>query len=280
MKNKSLLLALLVLIIVFSGCGAEEGIYYRDRVAILMYHHLDWEESPSTISPTRFASQVGMLAEEGFNIISLEDLGAFLEGTGEVPPNAVVLTFDDGYASVYHHAFPLLKEKEYPATVFMIVSRIGNQEKEIPKLTWEMMGEMQDSGISFQSHTYDSHHYVVVNEKGEEKPALAAHIYDPVTGRRETATERGYRLREDLRLSRTLLEQGLGGRVEYLAVPYGWYDEVVVETAREVGFRYLLTIKTGINTRRTDPFRILRINAGSPQISPEDLKKSIIKAAR
>ncbi|MGI6551772.1 MAG: polysaccharide deacetylase family protein [Clostridia bacterium] len=281
MKIKPLLLVLLMPAVFLFGCGVEEeeGIYYRDGVAVLMYHHLDEEESPSTISPARFAAQMEMLEKEGFNVISLAELGAFLSSGGEVPPNAVVITFDDGYASVYHHAFPVLREKRIPAAVFMIVSRVGNTENEIPKLTWAMMEEMQASGISIQSHTYDSHHYVAVNEKGDEKPALAARLYDPATGRRETEQERKDRIFQDLLQSKNILENQLGSPVEYLAVPYGWFDELVVETAREAGFCYLLTIKSGINTRKTDPFHIYRINAGSPKISPEDLKKAILKAA-
>ena len=46
---------------------------------------------------------------------------------GTIPDRAVAITFDDGYASVYHHAFPILKETCTPATVYLATDSIGNQ---------------------------------------------------------------------------------------------------------------------------------------------------------
>lgn len=268
-------------ILFFTGCGVFGKDTYTDQVVVLMYHHLDPKESSSsTISPEKFELHLAMLKQEGFNVISLQQLGDFLAGNGEVPPKAVAITFDDGYQSNYQYAYPLLKEYEFPATVFVIVSRIGRSEGEIPKLSWNQIEEMHHGGISFQSHSFDGHYTVPVNPKGDEKPVLAVEIYDAGTGTKEDVAQRQQRVYQDLKTSKEILEARLGEPVEYFAAPYGWYDDITIAAAREAGFKYIFSIKAGANQRNTDPYRLYRINAGSPGISAEDLKKSIMKAVR
>lgn len=268
-------------VLFFSGCGFVEKDTYTDQVVVLMYHHLDPEEnSSSTISPKKFAQHLAMLKQEGFNVISLQQLGDFLAGNGEVPPKAVVITFDDGYQSNYQYAYPLLKEHEFPAAIFVIVSRIGRTEGEIPKLSWTQIEEMHREGISFQSHSFDGHYTIPTSPEGDEKPFLAAEMYDAGTGAKEGVAQRQQRVYQDLKTSKEILEARLGEPVEYFAAPYGWYDDVTIAAAREAGFKYIFSIKPGANQRNTDPYRLYRINAGSPDISAEELKKTIMKAVR
>jgi biofilm PGA synthesis lipoprotein PgaB len=96
-------------------------IYYTDQVAILVYHHLGDDETGATISPEHFAAQIASLKNQGYNFISLKQLGDFLAGQQEIAPNAVVITFDDGYESIYKYAYPILVENHIPASIFVIV---------------------------------------------------------------------------------------------------------------------------------------------------------------
>lgn len=58
-----------------------------------------------------------------YRIISLEECITY-EKEGKRPTNCVVLTFDDGYKSVYKDAFPILKRYNIPATVFVTTESI------------------------------------------------------------------------------------------------------------------------------------------------------------
>lgn len=280
-KHFLLMSVALVLAALLSGDGLWGTGDYTGKVVVLMYHHLDPEETSSaTISPEKFGRHLAMLKEEGFNVIPLQQLGDFLAGKAEVPPKAVVITFDDGYESNYHYAYPQLKEYGFPAAVFLIASRIGRSEGEIPKLTWSQIQEMHQAGISFQSHSYDGHYQVPVDFLGRHKAVLAAEIYDPRTGTIEEREARQQRVLLDLRTSKTILEDRLGSPVEYFAAPFGQYDDVTIAAAEEAGFKYIFSIKPGANRRDTNPYKLHRVNAGSPDISAEDLKKLILKAAR
>ncbi len=61
---------------------------------------------------------------------------AFLNGKNTVPPDAVVLTFDDGYQSFYKYAYPALKDQDMTATNFIIVDYLGTNPG-TPFLNWD-----------------------------------------------------------------------------------------------------------------------------------------------
>src|SRR6058998_1502219 len=66
-----------------------------------------------------------------YRFISLDELGARLEHGQPFDRPAVAITFDDGYSSVYHHAFPLLKRKGIPAGLFVVTDLIGTARLQI-----------------------------------------------------------------------------------------------------------------------------------------------------
>lgn len=63
-----------------------------------------------------------------YEFITLDDLAASMEGVKRFGRPAAAITFDDGYADVYHHAFPVLRRKGIPAAVFAVTSRVGNPD--------------------------------------------------------------------------------------------------------------------------------------------------------
>ena len=284
--NKTIIVTIAAVVIVFvflSGCGElkrDTGEYYKDKVAVLMYHHIDQQESGATITPARFEEHLDTLLDKGYNVISLDHFRSFLKGEVEVPSNAVLITFDDGYESFYQYAYPLLKEREMSATMFMIVKHIGAKEGQVPKLDWPQMQEMIGNGMYFHSHTYDSHFYHEVDEKGNKDAVLAARVYLAEEKRNETEVEYKARIYEDLKKSKDLLEQGLGVHVDFFSAPYGKKNQKVDEAAREAGLEYIFTIKPGLVSAASAPMALPRINAGSPDINGDKLHQLIRKQNR
>ena len=64
-----------------------------------------------------------------------------------LPDKPILITFDDGYASNYMYAYPILKKLGMQATIFVITDRRGKTLSVNPHFSWNQAREMQDSGV-------------------------------------------------------------------------------------------------------------------------------------
>jgi hypothetical protein len=103
----------------FSGyCALVRGLGLNHGARILSYHGIQEKPSnPYAVSTHDFSLQMQYIAER-FKPIALETLVALLKNREPIPPQAMVVTFDDGYSDVYDTAYPILKSLSIPATVF------------------------------------------------------------------------------------------------------------------------------------------------------------------
>lgn len=120
------------------------------RIPILMYHCVA-ETAPASlpelyVKPSELAKQLQYLQDNGFQTLTFEDLPHIRQYA-----KPVMLTFDDGYADNYTNLFPLLKQYNAKATIFVTA---GNVKSGSNYLDAAMIREMADSGlVSIQSHT-------------------------------------------------------------------------------------------------------------------------------
>ncbi|MFC1668640.1 polysaccharide deacetylase family protein [Chlamydiota bacterium] len=106
-----------------------------------------------------FAHQLEFLSQNGYNTIDCDTLWEMIIGNNEIPPKTVLLSFDDGYQSLYTTAFPLLKKHHLKAVAFicpglLTEEKVTTSSDEHPHITWNEARQMQKDGvIDFQSHT-------------------------------------------------------------------------------------------------------------------------------
>jgi peptidoglycan/xylan/chitin deacetylase (PgdA/CDA1 family) len=247
-------------------------IHYKDKVIVLTYHHFDEKESTYTMTPERFRQHLQVLKDDHYNVISMEDFIAFLNNQKDVPPNAVLITIDDGYHSVYRYAYPELAEMGYTATTFLIVGSVGNTNATPPFMTWDEVKEMHSNGYSFYSHTYDLHDEKP-NDKGIKVPVLANHIYLPDKKRLETDQEYETKVKDDLVKAKNVLTEQLGNNLSMLCFPHGSYNKKLMEIAQQVGIKYFFTGIEGINTRKNR--EITRIDSGAPWMNAKNFERKL-----
>ncbi|KAB8136759.1 polysaccharide deacetylase family protein [Gracilibacillus oryzae] len=235
------------------------------NVPVLMYHHI--AEDPSLlnwmiISPEKFRQDMTAIKEAGFNPIHLKDLAAYVNGEGELPEKPVVITFDDGYLSNYQYAYPVLKELNMKATIFMIGWSAGRDTHRIegadfyPHFTWQQAQEMHASGlIELQNHSFDMH-------EGNDAERFAAL---PKEG--ETTGDYARAFMGDTLKIEEQIEQNVGNDVFAYAYPYGEYVLQTEQMLKDLDYDVTLSVNSGMNTiRRGDPsslFALKRINAGT-----------------
>ena len=87
------------------------------RVPILMYHSIlrdSARQGKYVISPAVLAADLDALQEKGYTAVTVSDLLAYVQDGADLPEKPVMITFDDGYRSVYDNAFPILKKYRIP----------------------------------------------------------------------------------------------------------------------------------------------------------------------
>ncbi|MGG3839028.1 polysaccharide deacetylase family protein [Paenibacillus thiaminolyticus] len=246
-------------------------VFYEDQVVVLMYHNVQKNPDNVTfISPEQFEEQLQAMMSSGFHVITMDEYIDYMLHGAPVPPNAVLLTFDDGYETFYTEVYPVLRKYHLTATNFVIVETIDNpKQTKHKKLTWAQMREMKERGMSFYSHTFNSHAYRTVNERGYLRPMLTWKRYLKKEDRKETEEEYEQRVRRDLATAEKVLKQELGNTHSLLAFPFGAYNSKVLEICRNLDIPITFTVRPGINGRNNR--NGFRINAGNQQIATPKL---------
>ncbi len=252
----------------------QPNVYYTNRVVIVTFHDMSSKLlSPWDMSAQLFNEDLSAIQANYFNVISNRRFIGWLNHQNSIPDNAVLLTFDDGYRSMYTHALPILLKHHMTGTFFDIVFR---QDTNAPGfLSWGELEAMKQEGMTIACHTYNSHYEVPVN--GKETPVFDTPIV--VDGKKETWNHYFKRDFLDFKKAKYELETHLGVPVTEFAWPYGWGTHAATLAAEEAGYRYLFTTASGDVTPRTDPLAIPRIDIGKPNITPSEAIQDILKAA-
>ncbi len=129
-------------------------------MTILTYHRVGGNSPDERdLDPAAFAAQMDALAER--DVVSLDQAVDRLEAGDRAP--SVVLTFDDGFADVYEHAWPLLRKRQLPFTLFLATRYVGGEMRwegstakaDGAALTWSQVLEFVDSGLcTIGNHTH------------------------------------------------------------------------------------------------------------------------------
>jgi peptidoglycan/xylan/chitin deacetylase (PgdA/CDA1 family) len=106
---------------------ARFGPPAKGSIPILAYHKVDtrMELGGTMISPKRFAGHLAYFKKNGYQSVTLSRAVELMRQGESGGKKYLCLTFDDAYAGLYHHAFPLLKEYGFTATVFVVTDYAG-----------------------------------------------------------------------------------------------------------------------------------------------------------
>lgn len=90
---------------------------------IVCYHGASWSDEhrfrPTLfMSPDSFRRRMNWLKSRNFRVLPLEDALRLLD-TGRLPPRAAVITIDDGWSGTFRHMLPVLRERGFPATLYV-----------------------------------------------------------------------------------------------------------------------------------------------------------------
>lgn len=256
--------------------GAAPHALYRDQVAVLMFHHIsDSDTSSDTIKPALFHQQIHYLQQQGIHFISLPQFIHFMNGA-PVPDNAALITFDDGYESFYTQAYPFLKKLRIPAVNFVITGTFSNEFRAYVKPMTPAEIKAMTSRTNFievQCHTNNLHYKI------GDKSLLTGEI--TAGGNPETTQQYDKQVLSDTQSCIQKLTPLNGGQpIHTFAYPYGIFSKPAERLLQQSGIHFAFTIVPQMATRQSKPMEIPRIDAGSPNISPQQLYRHILRRIR
>lgn len=183
---------------------------------VLMYHHFGDERYHSTnIRLEQFDAQLDYLQRAGFQVWPLTQIVDHLQQQRPIPDKTIAITMDDAYRSVYSEAYPRLKKRGWPFTVFVSSDYIDKGYSNY--MTWAQMREMSAHGADFGNHSAGHSHLVRRHQN-------------------ETADQWQQRIRRDLQQARDRLAQELPTSRPLLAYPYGEYSLPLTRIVAALGY--------------------------------------------
>ncbi len=194
---------------VFAG---QEGA----QAVIFMYHRFGESRYPSTnITIAQFEEQLAFFEKNNFTVLPLTEIVQALKYNSPLPDKSIAITIDDAYLSVYKEAYPRLKAKGYPFTVFVATAVV---DEGIPAyMDWSQMQEMQEHGATFANHS-QHHDYLVRKKEGESLETWKKRMISDITGAQKR------------------LQEKLGQAPALLAYPYGEYNLELMKIVEDLGY--------------------------------------------
>jgi peptidoglycan/xylan/chitin deacetylase (PgdA/CDA1 family) len=205
-------------------------------IPILTYHKISsrLEIGLNTLPPHQFRQQMIYLKDQGFQTITFRDI--FHQN---IPPLPLIITFDDGYASVYQQALPVLQEVGFRAVVFIITDYIGKAN------TWDA------NLFSIKFFHLDESQVTALAEAGME---IGSH----------GVTHRALpflpfeQLESELRRSRERLTALVGKEIITFAYPFGIQNPVVQKAVQQAGYSFACVNMRGAG-RKANQYCLPRI---------------------
>lgn len=201
------------------------------NVKVLMYHRIIKEtagkkDNKYDVSEKDFRRHLSILDLLNFTPITFHDYNLYLKDELTLPKNPVILTFDDGYTDIFEIAYPILKEYNMRAVIFVLGDRNlrhavwdhKNGDKGSPLMTDEQIFELSSEGYEIGVHTMTH-------------PILPKLNLD--------------RIREEIVTSKEVIETLLGKEALTFSYPYGLQDQKVQSIVSQAGFKFACGVFTG-----------------------------------
>lgn len=197
---------------------------------VLMYHRFGEPDLPSTnIKMDQFRAHLSVLEKRDQPVLPLADMMARVKAGDPLPDRAIAITVDDAFRSFMTEAWPLLKEKGYPVTLFVATDPVDEGYKRY--LSWDEIRQLEREGVTIGHH--GAGHINMVDEGVEAA-------------------------RRDLRRASERFEAELGARPDMFAYPYGEYSTAVARMVREEGFTAAMAQHSGGLRTGSDPYTVPR----------------------
>lgn len=214
--------------------GLENNGY--QMVPVLYYSRITAKNTgKNAVMADIFTQQLKHLRDSGFKTISLDQLYAFLNFKEQLPPKAVVITFDTTERWAYDIAYPILLRHNLKAAIFIRPDRIG----QTGHLTWDEVNRLAAAGFDIGTNGLSGKRLTHVDNGSDAEAHLNA-------------------LEAEISTPRKIIRSKTNRPCRYYAYPRGDSDDMVVALLKRYGYRAAFTHNPGSNPFFVNNFKIKR----------------------
>jgi peptidoglycan/xylan/chitin deacetylase (PgdA/CDA1 family) len=232
----------------------------RGGFGILVYHRVaertpGMPEPSMNVTPAAFQRQIAGLRSAGYQIWPLERVQEHCQANMPLPPRVVVITFDDGHRSVFTGAWPVLRELQVPATIFLNTAFL-DATTPFPFDRWANLAHGRVSGDACLPLTIQQCREMAASGLIE----LGAHTHTHADFR-----GRAQAFDDDLKQCVAELRERFGIERPSFAFPFGrraagYVDDDLLAAAKACGVSCALTTECGLIQLGDNPFGWGRFN--------------------
>ena len=205
-------------------------------VPVLVYHNFSKKRSDKTaVGQDDFEAQMKYLKQNGYHVVSIDQLLDFINYKEQLPEKSIVITFDDAWRSIFDIALPVLIKYGFTATFFIYTDFIGGGKA----MTWKQIETLSKIGFDIQCQT-KTHRNLAVPKKNESFKEYFRSI------------------EMEISYPKKLIKKKLDIDCKYLAYPYGETNNLVVALLKKYGYQAAFTIERKPNPFFIDKYRICR----------------------
>ncbi len=209
------------------------------RVPVIMFHDVVPQRGPGSVwfddTQAEFLSQMQFIHDNNLVPITVKQLYDHLVKGTDVPVNAICLTFDDNYLGFYQYAYPILKQFNYPAAMFVHTNYVGDEQGSHPKMNWQQLQTLVKGGL------------VTIGAHTESHPLDMTTLTD----HQQTTEIAG---------SKVILEKHLGVPIDFMAWPNGKFNQTSIDIAQKAGYKMAFAMDHGFAEESPNMFAIHRFS--------------------
>ncbi|MEG1027392.1 MAG: polysaccharide deacetylase family protein [Oscillospiraceae bacterium] len=238
-----ILIAIIALLVVVKTVPANANVQ-QTKLPVIMYHHI-LENSNKlgdyVISPKQFEQDIKYITDKGYTAITSKELLNFLKYGDTLPEKPIMITFDDGYESVYKYAYPILKKYNQKAITLIIgkYTDLFSDENEprhinYSHLSYKQLLEISDM-FEIGNHTYNMHQNAQGKRYGCKK--ISGETYEDY--KLALTNDVGY-------LSQKIIDN-IGYKPKCFAYPFGAISKESKVVLEDFGFEVFFTCLEKVN---------------------------------
>ena len=204
----------------------------KNSAVVFMYHKFDIPKYPSTnITPEQFNQHLNEFSKKKYNVLSLDYIVDTIINDGDLPSNTIGISIDDADKSFLLFAWPKLKEKGFPVTLFVNTSTISDNNKNY--LSWDQIRFLKKEGVTIGAHSHNHKHMPDLTVK---------------------------EIREEIELSNKIFLKEINEIPSLFAYPYGETNEKMFSILEEYKYKVAFGQHSGVINETSNLYYLPRFS--------------------